>query len=167
MSAVEPAIPMVLAAAALLAGGDDVGWLLVIGAVLAIVIRRWEAYSVALPGAAGVAAGLAAEGLQWQLVVAAFALLAGAVVVLSRRQPYDPLDPPRIAASAVGASFVVAAGWLPVLRLERLEAYREGAVLAAAALALVLVAAHSTAAFRARSGTLEDPAAAGGADPGA
>ena len=167
MSAVEPAIPMVLAAAALLAGGDDVGWLLVIGAVLAFVIRRWEAYAVALPGAAGVAAGLAAEGLRWHLLVAAIALVAGAVVVVSRRLPSGPLDPPRIAATVVAAAFVVAAGWLPVLDLDQLEAYSEGAVLAAAAFALVLVAAHSTAALRARSGKLEDPAAAGGADPGA
>ena len=167
MTAVEPAIPLVLAAAALLAGGDDTGWLLVVAAALVLVIRRWEAYALALPGAAGVAAGLAAEGVRWHLVVAAIAVVAGAAVVTRRRLPDDPLDPARAVAFVAGAAFAVAAGWLPVLDLHRLEAYREGAVLAAAGAALAVVAVHSTAALRARSGKLEDPAAAGGAEPGA
>ena len=163
----EPAIPLVLSAAALLAGGDDSGWLLVVAATFAVAIRRWEAYAVGLPGAAAVAAGVAAEGLRWHLAVAAASLIAGAAFVLLRRLPDEALDGPRALVAAAGAAFAAAAGWLPVLALERLEAYREGAVIAAAAGALVLAATHATAAFRARSGKMDGPAPAGGAEPSA
>lgn len=167
MSSVEPAIPMMLAGAALLAGGDDVGWLLVAAAALVLVIRRWEAIAFGLPGAAGVAAGLAAEGARWHLVVAGLALVVGVAVVMRRRVPAEPMDPARAAAAVVGSGLVIGAGWLPVLDLSALEAYREGAVLAAAGAALAVVGVSSTAALRARSGKMEDPAATGGADTGA
>ena len=167
MTAVEPAIPLVLAAAALLAGGDASGWLLIVAAVAVLAIRRWEAYATALPGAAAVAAGLAAEGARWHLVMAGLALVVGAVVVHRRRLPSEPLDVPRAVGAAVAAAFVIGVGWVPVLDLDRLSAYREGAALAAAGAALAVVALNSTAALRARSGKMEDPAEAGGAEPGA
>ena len=167
MSAVEPAIPLVLAGAALLAGGDDVGWLLVVAALLVVVIRRWEAIAVGLPGAAGVAAGIAAEGPRWYLLVAGLSLAVGVAVVTRRRVPADPLDPVRAALAVLAGVFVVAAGWLPMLDLSPLEAYREGAVVAAAGAALAVVGISSTEALRARSGKMEDPAEAGGAEPGA
>ena len=167
MTSVEPAIPLVLAAAALLAGADSNGWLLIVAALAVVAIRRWEAYATALPGAAGVAAGLAAEGARWHLVLAAIALVVGAAVVTRRRIPADALDLPRAVGAALGGAFVIGVGWVPALDLDRLAAYREGAALAAAGAALAVVAVHSTAALRARSGKMEDPAAAGGAEPDA
>ena len=167
MRMLEPAIALGLAAAALFAGGDDSGWLLVIAAVLAVAIRRWEAYAVGLPGAAAVAAGVAAEGLRWHLAVAAASLIAGTALVLRRRLPDEGLDATRALLALLGAAFVAGAGWLPFLALERLAAYRDGAVVAMAAVALVLAATNATAAFRTRSGKMEDPAPAGGAEPSA
>ena len=167
MTAVEPAMPLVLSAAVLLAGGDASGWLLIVAALAVVAIRRWEAYASALPGAAAVASGLAAEGARWHLVLAALALVAGAVLVTRRRVPSDDLDMPRAVIAAVAGLFVIGVGWVPVLDLDRLAAYRDGASLGAAGAALAVVAVHSTAALRARSGKMEDPAEAGGAEPGA
>lgn len=167
MSVAEPVAPLVLAAALMLAGGDDGGWLLVAAALLVIVLRRWEAYVLALPGAAAIAAGLAAQGARWHLIASALAVIGGAAVVLARRTPDDVLDAPRSLALIPAGALLVAAGWAPVLDLRSLEAYREGAVLATAGAALAVVAALSTAAFRARSGKMEDPASAGGTETGA
>ena len=167
MNALEPALPLVLAAAAMLAGGDHGGWLLLAAAALVLVIGRWEAYVLSLPGAAAVGAGLAAEGRRWHLVVASVVVVAGAALVLNRRLPDTPIHGPRTLALIPGAVLVVAAGWTPGLDLQSLEAYREGAVLAAAGAALALAAVMSTAALRARSGKMEDPASAGSAENGA
>lgn len=167
MRSFEPAVPLAAGAVVLLAGSDDAGWLLVAAAVLVLAIGRWEAYALGLPGAAAVVAGLAAQGPRWHLVLSALALVAGAVAVLRRRQPAEPLTPPRAVALIPAAALVVAAGWLPALDLRALEAYREGAVLAAAGGAVTAAALLSTAVFRARSGKMEDPAPAGGAEAGA
>lgn len=169
MRPLEPAVPLVLAAAAMLAGGDHGGWLLAVAAVGVVVLRRWEGLGFALPGASAVVAGLAAEGLRWHLVTAALALSIGGVFFVSRQVPTDPLDPARTAAAFAGAAFVVVAGWTPFLDLDALRPYREGVVLAFATAVLAIAATESTAVFRARSGKMEDPAEAGGAgtEPGA
>lgn len=169
MTPVESAIPLVLAAAAMLAGGNDGGWLLALAAVGVVFVRRWEGFVFGLPGAAAVAAGLAAEGLRLYLVVAALALAIGGVVVALRREPAEPLDAERAIAAAVGSAFVVVAGWTPFLDLQALRPYRDGAVLALATAVLVVAVSESTAVRRARSGKMEDPAAAGdaGTEPGA
>lgn len=169
MRPVEPAIPLVLAAAAMLAGGDHGGWLLAVAAIGVVLVRRWEGLGFALPGASAVIAGLAAEGLRWHLVTAALALATGGVFFVLRQLPADPLDPGRAAIALAGAAFVVVAGWIPFLDLEALRPYREGAVLAVATAALAIAITESTAISRARSGKMEDPAEAGGAgtEPGA
>lgn len=166
LSAAEPALWLGLAGLALLLGEGESWWIFAAAALFAVALRRWEAIAMGLPGAASVAAESAASGPRWDLVLAGAFLVIGATLASRQRAPAVPMRSPRAVLAGAATAFVVGAGWIPGVETRFLTAYREGAALALATAALAFAASWLTAVSRARSGTMDRPATAGGAAPG-